>query len=141
MPNVLTIGTFDVLHEDHCWLFEFCKRIAMDDKLLVAVNTDDFVREHKGEPIQNWKTRATVVSQNQYVDDVRSFSGNTDLNDLLFFFNIRLLAVGSDWFDKNYLDRMNLTWDYLFNKQVGLLYVPSPQRVHSEEYRKKMKEL
>ena len=68
MKKILyTGGTFDLLHFGHCNFLKKCKQIS--DKVVVSLNTDDFIEKFKGtKPILNYKEREKSLSYCQYVD-------------------------------------------------------------------------
>ena len=47
MRRVLTVGVFDMLHVGHFLLFKHARELG--DKLIVAVQTDDYVLKFKPE--------------------------------------------------------------------------------------------
>ncbi len=74
---VLTNGCFDVLHSGHVMLIEEAKR--QGDFLIVAINTDEKVRQYKGprRPVNNEHDRAVVLAGLQAVDAVTIFAEDT----------------------------------------------------------------
>lgn len=74
---VMTNGCFDILHAGHITYLSEAKKYG--DRLIVAVNTDDSVRELKGQmrPINSLDQRMAVLSALKYVDWVVPFSEKT----------------------------------------------------------------
>ena len=74
---VLTNGCFDILHAGHVTYLEQASRLG--DRLIVAVNIDQTVRDLKGEerPVNNLKQRMTVLAALGCVDWVVPFSEPT----------------------------------------------------------------
>ena len=96
--TVLTIGTFDLPHSGHFNLLRRAK--ALGDRLIVALNTDEFVEEYKGKkPIMSLDQRATIIENCKWVDAVIV---NPDKGigacELVM---PDVLAVGSDWLTKD----------------------------------------
>lgn len=75
-----TNGCFDLLHYGHISSFLQAKKHC--DRLIVALNSDESVRKRKGpsRPIQDEKTRASVLAVLQCVDLVIIFEEDTALN-------------------------------------------------------------
>lgn len=77
---VMTNGCFDFgLTSAHIQCLEFAKK--QGDKLLVAINSDDSVRQLKGEgrPLMTFKERAAVVAALECVDFVVEFAESTPI--------------------------------------------------------------
>ncbi len=76
---VFTNGCFDLLHVGHLDYLE--KARALGDCLVVAINTDESIRELKGakRPIQNLESRARLLAGLACVDYVTFFSESTPL--------------------------------------------------------------
>lgn len=74
---IMTNGCFDLLHAGHVTYLEQAK--ALGDRLIVAVNSDESVRQLKGEsrPINGLKERMTVLSALACVDWVVGFEEET----------------------------------------------------------------
>ena len=72
-----TNGCFDCLHRGHLSSIEQAR--AFCDRLVVAVNSDDFISRHKGpsRPLQDELTRAKVLAGLELVDAVTVFSEKT----------------------------------------------------------------
>lgn len=76
---VTTNGSFDILHSAHIYLFEKARQYG--DDLFVLLNSDDSVRENKGDkrPIVPQNQRAYVLSAVETVDYVTIFEEDTPL--------------------------------------------------------------
>ncbi len=74
---VMTNGCFDILHAGHTTYLEQAKR--QGDRLIVAVNTDETVRQLKGDdrPVNTLQNRMTVLAALRSVDWVVPFSEET----------------------------------------------------------------
>lgn len=75
-----TNGCFDCCHLGH--ISSFIKAKEACDVLIVAVNSDASVRKNKGpqRPLQDQKTRATLIASLEYVDYVIIFDEDTALS-------------------------------------------------------------
>ncbi|HHO60000.1 MAG TPA: bifunctional D-glycero-beta-D-manno-heptose-7-phosphate kinase/D-glycero-beta-D-manno-heptose 1-phosphate adenylyltransferase HldE [Thiotrichales bacterium] len=74
---VMTNGCFDILHPGHVAYLQQAGKLG--DRLIIAVNDDDSVRELKGEgrPINSVERRMAVLAALECVDWVVPFSGET----------------------------------------------------------------
>lgn len=74
---VFTNGCFDVLHAGHVWLLDQAKKEG--DFLVVAINTDEKIRQFKGQnrPVNRVDDRAVVLSGLASVDAVVVFEEDT----------------------------------------------------------------
>lgn len=73
---VLIQGAFDILNYGHIRAFKFAK--AQGDYLIVALNTNELIRDYKGrEPVMPWSHKRSMIEACRYVDRVvpaREFS-------------------------------------------------------------------
>lgn len=74
---VFTNGCFDVLHAGHVWLLDQAKKEG--DYLVVATNTDEKIRQFKGQnrPVNSVQDRVAVLSGLASVDGVIVFEEDT----------------------------------------------------------------
>lgn len=95
--KIFVNGTFDLLHVGHLQLLNFAK--SYGDYLIVAIDTDDRVREKKGptRPIHNQDERSFFLRMLKPVDQVEMFSTDQELEELIKGFNPDIMIVGSDW--------------------------------------------
>lgn len=93
---VLTNGCFDVLHAGHAYLLRQAK--AAGDFLIVAVNTDEKVRQYKGpgRPVNDQARRAEVLGALECVDAVVFFDTDTPV-ELIAQTRPDVLAKGSEY--------------------------------------------
>lgn len=98
--NIFVNGTFDILHVGHLQLLNFAK--SYGDYLIVAIDTDDRVKEKKGQkrPIYNQNERSFFLRMLKPVDQVEMFSSDEELEQLIKGFNPDIMVVGADWKDK-----------------------------------------
>ena len=93
---VLTNGCFDLLHTGHVRYLEEARRCG--DSLIVAVNSDDSVRELKGpdRPLNNELDRAEVLAALRCVDHVTIFSGKR-VTEVIRLLRPAVYAKGGDY--------------------------------------------
>ena len=91
-----TCGSFDLLHAGHVLMLEEAKKQC--DHLIVAVQTDPTIdRPHKNQPVQTIEERTTVLRGIKYVDEIRTYSTEVDLYDMLFLIGPDIRILGADW--------------------------------------------
>lgn len=97
---VLTNGVFDIIHSGHIGLFEFAK--SQGKKLVVAIDTDERVKELKGNerPINNLSERINVLNAIKYIDEVLTFGSKEELNELYRLSSASIIVKGSEWNEK-----------------------------------------
>jgi cytidyltransferase-like protein len=73
---VLVTGGFDPLHSGHIAYFKEAKNLG--DKLIVGVNSDDWLTRKKGRPFMPFKERCAIIKELSVVDKVIGFDDNDD---------------------------------------------------------------
>lgn len=93
---VFTNGCYDIIHAGHVMSLKMAKQCG--DLLIVAVNSDESIREIKGpdRPINNLEHRMTVLANLGMVDWVVPFSDKTP-ERLLELIRPDILAKGGDY--------------------------------------------
>lgn len=72
MKIVLVTGGFDPVHSGHIEYFNAARELG--DKLIVGLNSDEWLTRKKGQPFMPWQERATIVSSLNVVDRVINFN-------------------------------------------------------------------
>src|SRR6185437_1831428 len=123
---VYTSGTFDMLHVNHLRMIQYAR--SLGDILIVGVNTDELVAEHKSDPIIPFEERIELVRAIKGPDIVipQSSLVHTDKVAKLQF---DIFVVGDDW-DKKY--------DYLRDQGVEVVYFPYGQGISSTALKKRI---
>ena len=118
-----TGGTFDIFHFGHTNFLKQCSMIA--DQVVVALNTDEFIKEFKGNaPVMTYKERERSLLNCRYVDKViPNFSG-PDSKPTILSANPTVVAIGDDWAHKDYYRQMNFTQEWLEEQEIVLVYIP-----------------
>ena len=127
--RILTIGTFDLLHEGHERLFERCQ--ALGGELVIGVNSDHFVTQFKGVETHESQTQR-LVAAGQY-GSVRLHNGDTE--QFLLAIDPDILVVGSDWARKDYRAQLGISQDWLDEHDISILYVPRTPGISSTQLR------
>ena len=99
MKKVIVNGTFDVIHPGHLALLNHAK--SLGDFLIVAIDTDDRVRQLKGpsRPINNQDERKLLLENLKAVDEVRLFGSKDELIDIVK--ECSIMVKGSDYRNKS----------------------------------------
>lgn len=138
--KVLTVGTFDLIHSGHIQLINNCYKLAgSTGKVVVGINSDDFVYEYKKiKPIIPLTDRVKVISNLLKVHKV-VVNESKSLEKLLIEEKPNILVVGSDWAKKDYFSQIGVTLDWLYSKDILLVYTHYTEGVSSSEIRKNIK--
>jgi len=98
--KVFVNGTFDVLHYGHFKLLESAAQLG--DKLYVAIDTDERIKEKKGEhrPFHNIMERKEMLESIKWVNKVFAFGSDDELITLMRAVNPDVYVIGSDYKDK-----------------------------------------
>jgi cytidyltransferase-like protein len=65
---VLVTGGFDPLHSGHIAYFKEAKKLG--DKLVVGINSDEWLTQKKGKPFMSFEERAAIIMELACVDQV-----------------------------------------------------------------------
>ena len=76
MTTVIVTGGFDPLHSGHIAYFKAAKKLG--DKLVVGLNSDEWLRRKKGRPFMPLIERKTIIENLEMVDEVISFNDKDD---------------------------------------------------------------
>jgi rfaE bifunctional protein nucleotidyltransferase chain/domain len=93
-------GCFDLLHVGHIEMLEYAK--SMCDHLVVAVDTDERVKQSKGptRPFNNVNDRQRMLIALKAVDETVCFSTDEELTATVERHKPDIMVVGSDWENK-----------------------------------------
>ena len=140
MIIVYTGGTFDLFHSGHVNFLRRCKEIAGESgKVVVSLNTDDFVSRYKGlAPIIDETEREQVLRACRYVDDVVMNVGDEDSKIAILNVGANYVAIGSDWARKNYYAQMDFSQDWLDENNIGLVYIPYTRDISTTEIKARL---
>ena len=98
--NIWLNGCFDVLHMGHIKLFRRARQMGM--RVIVGVDTDERIREAKGEgrPVNDLHNRIDFLRSIKYVDMIHSFGTDEELSKLIEDYLPRYMLIGDDYKDK-----------------------------------------
>lgn len=140
MNIIYTGGTFDLFHSGHVNLLKRCREVAgQEGKVVVALNTDDFIFQFKNKkPICSEQERLDVLLACRYVDEVVMNVGGQDSRISIEMVGPNYIVVGSDWAKKDYYAQMSFTQEWLDERNIGLVYVPYTKTISSTKIRGRM---
>jgi glycerol-3-phosphate cytidylyltransferase len=136
MGLIYTGGTFDLFHAGHA---EFLRRCSELGRVVVALNTDEFIEEYKGKPpVISYRDRADVLLACRYVDQVIPNMGGTDSRITIESVMPDMVVIGSDWARRDYYTQMAFDQDWLDERGIGLCYIPYTQGISSTAIKERM---
>ena len=74
MRKVLVTGGFDPLHSGHIAYFKAARELG--DKLVVGVNSDEWLVRKKGRPFMSFEERCSIIKELACVDEIIGFNDN-----------------------------------------------------------------
>jgi len=96
-----TCGAFDLLHAGHILMLKECKDYC--DYLIVGLQTDPSIdRPTKHKPIQDMFERKVQLQAVRYVDEIRTYTTEDNLIELLRDVKPDVRIIGADWKGKEY---------------------------------------
>ena len=99
--TVFVNGTFDILHRGHLALLNYAK--SLGDYVVVGIDSDRRVRKMKGpnRPVNSADDRGLMLVNLKSVDEVRFFSNDRELENMVKSVKPDVMVVGSDWKGKS----------------------------------------
>jgi glycerol-3-phosphate cytidylyltransferase len=98
MKNVLTYGTFDLLHYGHIEILRRAKEFG--DRLIVGLSTDKF-NETKGKKcVFDFDKRRALLESIRYVDEIIPEDNWEQKIQDIKNFKIEVFVMGDDWAGK-----------------------------------------
>lgn len=76
MKIVLITGGFDPIHSGHIAYINAARKLG--DKLIVGLNSDDWLKRKKGRSFMDWNERASILRELRAVDRVIAFDDSDD---------------------------------------------------------------
>ena len=107
MNVVLVTGGFDPLHKGHIEYFKEAKKLG--DKLIVGVNSDEWLARKKGRPFMPFEDRCAIIKELSVVDQVIGFNDSDDSACQAIFQMLSTHGSGTKLVFANGGDRTNTT--------------------------------
>jgi len=129
ITKVFVNGTFDLLHKGHLEMLNYAK--SKGDILYVAIDTDQRVKEKKGEsrPINSQNDRAEFLINLKSVDYVVLFNTDEELEYLVKSIEPDIMVVGSDWIGKTVIGSEHAKELKFFNRLDGYSTTGTIERI------------
>lgn len=123
---VLTLGTFDALHVGHMELLAGCRALAgQNGCVVVGVNPDAFVQRFKGRaPLVPFAHRMEMLRACRFADAVVANIGGEDSRPAIEMVEPDIIAIGSDWEDRDYLGQLGVSEPWLDARGIRIEYLP-----------------
>lgn len=106
-PLLITNGCFDILHEGHISLLEYCKSLAGNKyEVVLALNSDTSIKRLKGNnrPICSLQTRLAVLNSLKQIDWIVVFEEDTP-EQILKTLKPDILVKGGDYKIENIIGK------------------------------------
>lgn len=137
---VYTGGTFDLIHSGHVRFLQACRKIAGEQgKVVVSLNTDEFIEAYKGKPpVMSFDERKEVLLGLRSVDQVIANIGGADSKPAIIEVMPDFVVIGSDWAKKDYYAQMQFTQGWLDSFEICLVYVPYTEGISTTDLKKRI---
>lgn len=117
----------------------FLNRCAEFGRVVVSLNTDEFIAAYKGRPpVMSYQERAAVLLGLSSVSDVVPNRGGADSTIAIEDVNPDLIVIGSDWARRNYYEQMGFDQDWLDARGIGLCYVPYTKGISTTDIKSRL---
>ena len=118
MKKGFVAGNFDVIHPGYIKMFTECK--ANCDHFTILLHSDPSIeRPDKLKPILTLDERIEVLSSIKFVDDIKSYTYETELYELIKNGGYSVRFLGDDYRNKSFTgDDLNIQIHYL-NRDHG----------------------
>ena len=127
-----TCSTFDLLHAGHVQMLREAKSVC--DYLIVGLQTDPTIdRQEKNRPIQSIVERYVQLQAVKYVDEIITYSTESDLEDILAMYQIDIRVMGVEYRDKDFTGK-----DLCRKRNIQLYFNKRDHRFSTSDLRKRV---
>tara|TARA_B100000989_G_scaffold28779_2_gene18516 strand:+ start:3719 stop:4117 length:399 start_codon:yes stop_codon:yes gene_type:complete len=114
--TIWTNGCFDILHRGHIELFKYAK--SLGNYLVVGIDEDERVKQSKGDsrPINTTSDRKAVLESIKYIDEVVTFSKDSELENCVLNSEASIMVIGSDYKGKRVIGAQYVDEVKFFNR-------------------------
>jgi glycerol-3-phosphate cytidylyltransferase len=118
MKKGFVAGNFDVIHPGYIKMFKECSTNC--DQFTVLLHSDPSIeRPEKLKPILTLDERIEVLSSIKYIDDIQSYTFESELYELIIRGEYSVRFLGDDYRGKSFTgDDLNISIHYL-NRDHG----------------------
>ena len=118
MKKGIVAGNFDVIHPGYIKMFSECKNNC--DHFTILLHSDPSIeRPEKLKPILTLDERIEVLSSIKFINDIKSYTYETELYDLIKNGGYSVRFLGDDYRNKSFTgDDLNIHIHYL-NRDHG----------------------
>ena len=139
MITVYTGGSFSIPHLGHYNFLKQIKDLYPDSKLIVAVNTDEFIERYKGrKPEFSFDERCKFIGMVEFVDKVIPNIGNEDSTRTILSVMPDVIAIGNDWLEKDYCSQMGFDAKWLRKYHITVSYFPYTEGISVTEIKRRL---
>ena len=121
MKNVITYGTFDLLHYGHLELLRRASQYTEGGKLIVGISSDEFNAVKGKQSAMNYSKRKELLDSIKYVDMIIPEENWEQKRSDIKRYDIDILIMGDDW--KGKFDD--------FSDICSVIYVPRTPHISS----------
>jgi len=123
--NIITFGTFDLIHIGHINILKKAKYYNnKNNKLIVGISSDEFSFQKKNKyPVYNQNQRKEILESLRFVDQVFFEESFDKKREYIINNNANILIMGNDWEGK--FDE--------FNDICKVIYLPRTPSISTTE--------
>lgn len=133
-------GTWDLIHVGHVDFFRRIKEWFPNCKLVAALNTDEFIKEYKGfYPLYSYADRKRFLESIEYIDEVIPNEGGKDSTVSILKVKPDIIAIGTDWLQRDYCAQMNFTSKWLDENHISLIFISLIEGISGTEIKRRVK--
>lgn len=97
MGNIITYGTFDVLHYGHLELFRRSRELSDNGKFIVGLSTDDFNVLKGKNSVLTYPKRKQLLEMISIIDKIiPEHNWQQKVHDIKKY-NVQYFVIGDDW--------------------------------------------
>jgi len=134
--RVYTGGTFDLFH---CGHVQFLRKCSYYGFVVVALNTDEFVKQFKGKPpVMTFAERYEVLSSCKYVGEVVANISGEDSKPTIESVKPDYIIIGDDWDKDDYMKQMSFEEEWLEERNINLVFVPYTSNISTTKIKKRI---
>ena len=122
--SILTCGVFDVIHAGHINMFKWVVENYDPLNFIVALNTDESLRNLSRAHIHSYKDRLTVLQSVRYITNVIPMN-DIEPTNIIKSIRPNIFVKGGD-----YLNNINIP-EYKAMKDIGGELIIYPHKTHS----------